>query len=182
MKIFNPLGFKTNFYFLLAALTFFIGLTFAAQSKATLTQPLVFKDTLSPWQYIPLEIWVGFSAMLTLLIPIGGLIIKRQNQIFIRVVAPYVILIIIQVFIEAAFELSGYPAMSLYIGLVFTIYRLIQLLAGRGMVNKDFSIKRSSLIKFIIMSGLIFWSMNFIFLTLTTIRLETFNLLISQIT
>ena len=165
---FEPITFKTNVVFVIVV-TLFLALTGWLMQTDIL--PSLVETSLSqrysPWNnFVPLKIWMQLAVILSLILPVFVLLVCRHKAIIRRMMLLYVVVLLVQIATEITFSKLGLLGMNFVIGFSYTSYRVLQLWCYQRQVGKQNNLSgiRRSLVMVVLVGGIIFWTLNWLFL------------------
>jgi hypothetical protein len=169
---FNPITIKTNFVFVIVV-TLFLALAGWLMQAGIL--PSLVKTSFSqryfPWNtFIPSKIWMQLAVILSLILPTFVLLVCWRKYIVRRMMLLYVVVLLVQISTEITFTKLGLLEMNLIIGFTYTSYRVWQLWYYQQQMGKQNQISisgiRRSLVMAVFVSGIVFWTINWLQLSL----------------
>lgn len=123
-------------------------------------------ERLPGWGVTALGIWMGTVGVVALILPALALVVWGRYTSVRLALLPYVLLLGVQILVEIVFASVFVPNMVVLVGLVYTGYRLRQLLAAREAFVATSSPTGYGrvVVGGVLSLGLIFWSANLVFL------------------
>ena len=118
------------------------------------------------WGATALGVWMGSVGAVALVLPALVLAVWGRHASVRLALLPYALVLGFQILVEMVFAGLFAPNMVVLVGLVFTGYRLRQLLAARGVFAgaEGPSGTGRKVVGGVLSLGLVFWSANLIFL------------------
>lgn len=123
-------------------------------------------ETLPVWGGVVLGAWMALVAVVALVLPLVALAIWGGNADVRRALAPYVLVLICQILVEATLARVFFSNIVVIVGLSYTIYRIWRL----RLVRRDFAGATvpgrygRTVVDAILTLGLVSWSANLVFL------------------
>ena len=170
---FDPMTLSTNVAFVLLA-TLFLGLAswlmwaglIPSLAETTLSQRY------SPWStFLPLQLWMQIAIVLAIVLPIFAFLVQWRWSVVRRMMALYLLVLLAQIPTERVVTSLGLSGMNYLIGFTYTSYRVWQLWCYRQCFSQQESRNRMGgyLMWMILGGGLIFWSLNWLFLAINLV-------------
>ncbi|MGH3146880.1 MAG: hypothetical protein ACRDTR_13885 [Rubrobacter sp.] len=122
--------------------------------------------SLPGWGVTALGIWMVIVGIVALALPVLALVVWGRYVSVRLALLPYVLVVGVQILVEIVFAAVFVPNMVVLVGLIYTGYRLRQLLAARKAFVATGSPKGygRAAVTGVLSLGLVFWSANLVFL------------------
>lgn len=110
--------------------------------------------------------WLCTLAGFTLILPLASAFVWRRHERVRRTMAPYALVLLVQIATEAALSRLFFPNIVAIVGLTYTPYRLRQLWRARRILEVSDTSMRSGrrLVRAQVSAGLVLWTANLVFL------------------
>jgi hypothetical protein len=118
------------------------------------------------WVGPAFKLWMTTAAILTLALPFLALIAWGRHRSVRQALLPYALVLVAQIATESALSRRGVPRAVVVTGLLYTSYRLWQLVRARAAfaaVPAPTGFARRA-VGFLLLAGLVFWSANLLIL------------------